>query len=385
MQRDIFWYLLVCIDSIEDKDSRGTMLLGMSSILEIFPLTIAGFELHPLDPNSTLPVLTSNSIKEGFPQMALLMFKYFHVKNKMNLQGASQSLAVVTTAPLNRFDDDMEYKPSNMLWGTIKVRADENVKEAAEALKWDFNKTGIQVRWNPHQLADSGAQVQIMCCPDLFDKEGITKELLFHMKEVKKKMIMKGQLPSTLIDDPLPLISISWQQSTQGKGRNKREKLLLLNNLPSFGQNGCMVLTIKTEEGTWACFGPIWRMLNRMDLVLRIFGQKAVLVVLYGGKPTELDCNTSQRLRWCHVIYADNITTEIIPYVEILHKRVEVWMEDSSIAPPYKFMDLCREVLSILAVLAPDNPWYGKKEVFSFDAIIPIRNRTHSGSGTLTF
>jgi hypothetical protein len=60
-------------------------------------------------------------------------------------------------------------------------------------------------------------------------------------------------------------------------------------------------------------------------------------------------------------------------------------MEDSSIAPPYKFTDLCREILSILAVLAPDNPRYGKKEVFSFDAIIPICTGTHSGSATLTF
>ena len=182
------------------------------------------------------------------------------------------------------------------MWRTIKVCVDKNVKEAAEALKWDFNKTGIQVRWKPHQSADSGTQVQIVCCPDLFDKEGITKELLFHMKEVEKKMITKGQLPSTLIDDFLPLISISRQQRTQGKGQNKGEKLLLLNNLPSFSQNGCMVLTIKTEEGTWVCFGPIWRMLNRMGLVRRIFERKAVLIVLYGGKPTELDRNTLQHL-----------------------------------------------------------------------------------------
>jgi ribosomal protein S21 len=83
----------------------------------------------------------------------------------------------------------MEYKPSNMLWGTIKVRADENVKEAAEALKWDFNKTGIQVRWKPHQSADSGTQVQIVCCPDLFDKE-------VHLNEVKESRTL-GQERST--------------------------------------------------------------------------------------------------------------------------------------------------------------------------------------------
>jgi hypothetical protein len=78
------------------------------------------------------------------------------------------------------------------------------------------------------------------------------------------------------------------------------------------------------EEGTWARLGPLWRALNSMGLVWWIFGLTAVLVVLYGGKPIELDQNTLQCLRWCHVIYVDNIATEVLPYVEMLHKWVEV-------------------------------------------------------------
>ena len=62
-----FWYLTVSIDYVENEDFRGTMLLGMSSILETFPLIIAGFELHPLDTNSSLPFLTSNRVQDGFP------------------------------------------------------------------------------------------------------------------------------------------------------------------------------------------------------------------------------------------------------------------------------------------------------------------------------
>jgi hypothetical protein len=79
-----FWHLSVGIVYIEDKDSRGTMLLGMSSILKTFPHMISGIALHPLDPASTIPFLTLNDVGRGFPQSALLMFKYFHVKNKIN-------------------------------------------------------------------------------------------------------------------------------------------------------------------------------------------------------------------------------------------------------------------------------------------------------------
>jgi hypothetical protein len=180
------------------------------------------------------------------------------------------------------------------------------------------------VHWKPHQSADSSAQVQIMCCPNVFNKEGLTEELLFHMKEVEKKLMAKGRLSYTLMDEPLPPISIQWRQSTQGKGRNKREKQLLLNNLPAFGQIGCLVLTVEMEEGTWASLGPLWRVLNSMGLVCRIFGRTAVLVVFYGGKPTELDWNTLQCLHRCYVIHVNNIATEVLPYVEMLHKWVEV-------------------------------------------------------------
>ncbi len=197
--------------------------------------------------------------------------------------------------------------------------------------------------------------------------------------------MVKGRLSYTLMDEPLPPSSIQWWQSTQGKGWNKREKRLLLNNLPAFGQIGCLVLTVETEEGTWASLGPFLRVLNSMGLVCRILGWTAVLVVLYGGKPTELDWNTLQRLCRCHVIYVDNIATEVLLYMEMLHKQVKVRMENSSKAPPHKFTDLCREVLEIIAVLPPDDPWYGKKVVFAFDAIVPIRTGTHSGSAILTF
>jgi hypothetical protein len=126
-----------------------------------------------------------------------------------------------------------------------------------------------------------------MCCPNLFDKEGLTQELVHNLKEVRLKLIRKGSVSSNFMDKPLPAFNISWHQNTQGKGRNKGEKLLSWNNLPSFIQNGCVVCTIKTEEGTWAWLGPLWKMLNNMGLSCWIFGRKAVIVVLFGGKPTQ--------------------------------------------------------------------------------------------------
>jgi hypothetical protein len=63
------------------------------------------------------------------------------------------------------------------------------------------------------------------------------------------------------------------------------------------------------------------------------------MVVLYGGKPTESDRNTIQRLRHCNVIYAYSIASEILLFVETIHKRVKVRMENATAPLPFKFMD----------------------------------------------
>ncbi len=146
-----FWFLTLGIDYVEGKDSWGTMLIGMSSIMETFPQMIDGFELHPLDPASSLPFLMSSQVDKGFPQSAITMFRYFHVKNKMNSKGAPQPTWETTAALPNRYDDHADFKPSNTLWGTARVLAKKNIKEAVESLSWDFNNTGIQVKRKPHQ------------------------------------------------------------------------------------------------------------------------------------------------------------------------------------------------------------------------------------------
>jgi hypothetical protein len=240
--------------------------------MEIFPQMIDRFKLHPLDPASSLPFLTSNQVDKGFPQSAIMTFRYFHVTNKMNSKGGLQPVGETTAALPNRYDDDADFKPSNTLWGTARVLAKENIKEAVESLSWDFNNTGIQVRWKPHQSANSSTQVQIFCCPSVFEREDQTKELTYNLKMVEKKMCNNGQLPMDLHDKPLPAMYILWRQNSQGRGQSRRERQLSLNNLEAYGQNGCLVLSIETEEGTWPHFSPPWQMLNKMGLVRPVFG-----------------------------------------------------------------------------------------------------------------
>ena len=72
-----------------------------------------------------------------------------------------------------------------------------------------------------------------------------------------------------------------------------------------------------------------------------------MMVVMFGGKPSDSDQVTMQRQRRCTVMYHHRMSQVIIPYVATVHKRVEVQMEDQSVKPPYKFTNLCWEVMRI--------------------------------------
>jgi hypothetical protein len=77
--------------------------------------------------------------------------------------------------------------------------------------------------------------------------------------------------------------------------------------------------------------------------------------------------------------------SQVLPFIEMIHKRVEVWMEDTSVAPPYnKYADLRREILALLVEIPKDDLQHGK-DMFAFDAIVPVCSGIHVGGVTVTF
>jgi hypothetical protein len=109
------------------------------------------------------------------------------------------------------------------VWGNLCVQAGENIREMCESIAWDMSGTGITVQWKEHQLVDSSSRILIMCVRNIFDKEGLKEELLFHMKAVERKMVTKGKLPASLLTEPIPLITLVFQQNKQGRGRNQEK------------------------------------------------------------------------------------------------------------------------------------------------------------------
>jgi hypothetical protein len=129
--------------------------------------------------------------------------------------------------------------------------------------------------------------------------------------------------------------------------------------------------------GTWELLGPLWKMLNKTGLIHTIFGRKAMMVVMYGGRGTDSDRNTIQRLGRCNVIYLHHFTHTILPHIVKIHKQVEIQMKDPTTKAPHKFADL-GQVL-IMGMMIPDT------EKYALVAIIPILKGNNSGNAMITY
>ncbi len=330
-----FWYLQVGFDYLEGQDSKTTMLFGLSTLMEILPDTIDSFTLHPLNTASTLPPLTNTKPDDGFPSLAVLVFKYFLVKNKNNSRGAPQALpSPPKPSPhRHRYNDEEEYRAPTTLWGVIKCTCNGNIKEGVEGLAWDIGNTGITIKYKEHQSPDSSAQILLMNVPVVFDRNGVEGEIIWHIAEIEKSLLKKGVLSSESIGTPLPEIKVSWRQNKQGKGKTKAEKDLSLNNLVQFQENGCLVCTVEAAEGPWGRLGPLWEAFHRTGMSRRALGRSTLMVVMFNGRPNDNNRITMQRLRRVNVVHGYIFSSSTLPHVVTVHKQVKIEMEDGSKHP----------------------------------------------------
>jgi hypothetical protein len=142
------------------------------------------------------------------------------------------------------------------MYDTIRIRASENVKDCVEALAWDLSDTGINICWKEHQSVESSSQFLLVCVPSVFDSQGFEEEVRYRLKEMENSLCGSGDLPTSLLTEPLPPLMVTWRQNKQGKGQNKTEQHLSLNDLEWFKQKGCLICTVEAAVDTWSCFGP---------------------------------------------------------------------------------------------------------------------------------
>jgi hypothetical protein len=88
-----------------------------------------------------------------------------------------------------------------------------------------------------------------MNVPPVLDRGGIKNKIIWHLTKIKKGFLKKGTLPAEYVGIPLPKLRVSWRQNKQGMGKSKAERDLSLNKLAAIQENGCLICTVKANEG----------------------------------------------------------------------------------------------------------------------------------------
>jgi hypothetical protein len=122
--------------------------------------------------------------------------------------------------------------------------------------------------------------------------------------------------------------------------------------------------------------------LHKTGMLRCTLGCRCTVIVVYNGNRTNVDRAVMQRFCRCRVVYQDTMVNRTFPHIENVHNLVEVQMEDPIEDLPYKFMNLCYEIMNI-PIQGMDSEKDGLK-VFVFDSIIPICGGHNKGSATVT-
>jgi hypothetical protein len=112
-------------------------------------------------------------------------------------------------------------------------------------------------------------------------------------------------------------------------------------------------------------------------------GQRCAIVVMYSGIRTNVNRLVVQRYRQCNLMYDITTISHTFPHIVNVHKSTEVQMEDVNAKRPYKFTDLCREIM--VMTIPGTNPAIDKHNAFVFDAIISILGRQVGAGPTITY
>lgn len=372
------WFLTVGFERQDGIDAKDTLLGGGAAVVQMLSSAIPNFRLLAFD--RSLPDIISHLVEHGYPDMAMTFFQYFKTKNKRFLNGGNQPGNQAqgqsnAARQGKKYDDDEEYSGKDVLYGTIMVSGDSNIKDVVDNIAWDLQGTGLSLKWKPHQSAESSTQIIIMGVPRAFCYQGVQEQLEHHLKETEKRLISKGKLDLDNYDKPLPQMVISWKQNKKGKNKNQREARLSLNNIPEFANNGCFVLNIEASPDDWQRMAPIWSLFWKSGLCRIVCGRRTKLVQVYQGSVGSSDRITMQRLKRIQVVYTSRTFVVVLPNVETMNKVVEVRMDDrvTNKKPPQKYTSLLRELMRLKVT-------HEGNEVPAVQAVYPIAAGLQAGS-----
>ena len=132
------------------------------------------------------------------------------------------------------------------LWGTLRVRTENDLHRMCQNLSVDLSKHGLRVSYKRLQLPESYTPIIVVGCSLQIDQEGLNQKMLYHMKKTETKMADNQQISSDLRDKPLP--TMQWYV------KGFREGSMTAEQYKKYGlKNNFKLEKMHFEHLSWKC------------------------------------------------------------------------------------------------------------------------------------
>ena len=243
---------------------------------------IDGLQIHPLNTDKSLPILTSPTDK-NIPTAGTKVGDYFYIQHSFSLIPGTCSKPKALPQKVGddgqfQFDKNRQYDGPNRITGIMSVSAPGNVKQGIGDLLIKLEGDTHQIKYKPTQCKNSKAEKMFPGVPAGLCSEGLMRSIRHRLKNCEKtlcntkKFTIKANMDRYHL--PLPIMNGYFKQVTPPKTISDLESgNYSLNKLTEFKKNRRKIFVIEYDPINNRRMPPAWDLfINSGDMadILRI-------------------------------------------------------------------------------------------------------------------
>jgi hypothetical protein len=161
---------LIIASFIKTNDKiRDQLVTNFNYFYELMHANINGLQIHPLNTDKSLPILTSPKDK-NIPTTGTKIRDYFYIQNNFSLIPGTQNKPKAPPQKVDadgrfQFDENRQYNGPDRIMGVMSVSALGNVKQAIGDLLIELEGDAHQIKYKPTQRKNSKAEKMLPGVP----------------------------------------------------------------------------------------------------------------------------------------------------------------------------------------------------------------------------
>jgi hypothetical protein len=278
---------------------------------------IDGIQIHPLNTDKSLPILTSPKDK-NIPTTGTKIRNYSYIQNNFSLIPCMGNKPKAPPQKVDadkqfQFDENRQNDGPDRIMGVMSVSTPGNVKQATGDLLIKLEGDAHQIKCKPTQRKNSKAEKMFPGIPAGLCSEGIMCSIRHGLKNCEKTLCNAKKFSTKANMDryqlPLPVMNGYFKQVTPPKTISNLESGdYLLNKLAELNKNGCKIFVIEYDPIDNQCMAPVWDLFINSGDMADILGIRVKVQVI----PSLGECNPNFITKQCwyckhHVNYSSKV------------------------------------------------------------------------------